>query len=94
VTRSPEGALYDNSAVSSVVNILTRQGDGPPHFYLLEDAGSFATYHIGVGASGLTHGLAWAVDASKLYSGVVANDEYTDQTARVSVTFPSGDTAK
>lgn len=91
VTRSPESALYGNNAVSSVVDIITRQGDGPPHFYLREETGSFATYHIGVGASGLTHGLAWAVDTSRLYSGgVVANDAYTDQSALVSLTYPSG----
>jgi outer membrane cobalamin receptor len=91
VTRSPESALYGNNAVSSVVDIITRQGDGPPHLNLLEEVGNFATYRIGLGASGLTHGLGWAVDASRLYSGgAVANDQYTDQSALVSLTYPSG----
>ena len=91
VTRSPESALYGTNAVSSVVDIITRQGDGPPHLDLLEEAGSFAGNRIGVGASGLTRGLGWSLDASRLYSdGVVANDKYSDQSAMLSVSYPSG----
>ena len=91
MTRSPESALYGNDAVSSVVNIVTRQGDGPPHFSLLEEAGSFYTWRIGVGASGLSHGLGWALDAMRLESsGVVPNDQYLDQSAMVSLNYPSG----
>ena len=91
VTRSPESALYGSDAVSSVVDIITQQGDGPSHFNLLEEVGNFSTYRLAVGASGLTHGLGWSVHASRLYSGgVVANDQYTDQSALVSLTYPSG----
>ncbi|HEY6292259.1 MAG TPA: TonB-dependent receptor [Terriglobia bacterium] len=90
VTRSPESAVYGNNAVSSVVNVVTHQGDGPPRFSLLEEAGSFYTWRIGVGASGLSHGLGWAVDATRLESsGVVPNDQYTDQSAMVSLNYPT-----
>lgn len=90
VTRSPESALYGTNAVSSVVDIITQQGDGPPHFSLTEEAGSFATWRIGLGASGLTHGLGWAVDASRLDSGgPVPNSSYQDQTALLSLSYPS-----
>lgn len=91
VTRSPESALYGTNAVSSVVDIVTRKGDGPPHLSLVEGLGSFDTQRFGVGASGLWRGLDWAVDASRLESnGVVPNDEYTDQSSLVSLTYPSG----
>lgn len=91
VTRSPESALYGTNAVSSVVDIVTRSGDGPPQFSLLEEVGNFATWRIGVGASGLTHGLGWAVDASRLDSGgPVPNSSYQDQSAIVSLSYPSG----
>jgi outer membrane receptor protein involved in Fe transport len=90
VTPSPESALYGTNAVSSVVDIVTHRGDGPPHFWLREEAGSFSTWRIGAGASGLTHGFSWAVDASRLDSaGVVANDQYRNQTALVSLSYPS-----
>ncbi len=91
VTRSPESALYGTNAVSSVVDIVTRSGDGPPQFSLIEEAGSFATWRIGMGASGLTHGLSWAVDASRLDSGgPVPNSSYQDQSSIVSLSYPSG----
>jgi outer membrane receptor protein involved in Fe transport len=91
VTRSPESALYGTNAVSSVVDIITGAGDGPPHFSLLEEAGSYATWRIGMGASGLTRGLGWAVDASRLDSGgPVPNSSYQDQSAIVSLNYPSG----
>ncbi|HEV2423521.1 MAG TPA: TonB-dependent receptor [Terriglobia bacterium] len=90
VTRSPESALYGTNAVSSVVDIVTRSGDGPPHLSLTEEAGSFDTWRTGVGASGLTRGLGWAVDASRLDSGgPVPNSSYQDQSAIVSLTYPS-----
>lgn len=91
VTRSPESALYGTNAVSGVVDVVTRSGDGPPHFSLTEEAGNFDTWRIGVGASGLTHGLGWAVDASRLDSGgPVPNSSYQDQSAIVSLSYPSG----
>jgi outer membrane cobalamin receptor len=90
VTRSPESALYGTNAVSSVVDIVTRSGDGPPQFSAIEEVGSFDTWRIGTGASGLTHGLGWAVDASRLDSGgPVPNSSYQDQSAIVSLSYPS-----
>lgn len=90
VTRSPESALYGTNAVSSVVDIVTRSGDGPPQFSLTEEAGNFDTWRIGVGASGLTRGLGWAVDLSRLDSGgPVPNSSYQDQSALVSLSYPS-----
>lgn len=90
VTRSPESALYGTNAVSSVVDIVTRYGDGPPQFSLTEEAGSFDTWRIGLGGSGLTRGLSWAVDASRLDSGgPVPNSSYQDQSAIVSLSYPS-----
>jgi outer membrane cobalamin receptor len=91
VTRSPESALYGTNAVSSVVDIRTERGEGPPHFSLNEEAGSFATWRIGAAASGLSHGLGWALGASRLDSGgVVPNDQYRDQTSFASLSYPSG----
>jgi outer membrane receptor protein involved in Fe transport len=91
VTRSPESALYGTNAVSSVIDIRTERGEGPPHFSLNEEAGSFATWRIGGAASGLSHGLGWALGASRLDSGgVVPNDQYTDQSSFASLSYPSG----
>ncbi|HUI43826.1 MAG TPA: TonB-dependent receptor [Terriglobia bacterium] len=91
VTRSPESALYGTNAVSSVVDIVSHRGDGPPRFSLREEAGSFASWRIGAGASGLAKGFGWAAEASRLDSGgVVANDQYRNQSALLSLSYPAG----
>ena len=91
VTRSPESALYGTNAVSSVIDIRTERGQGPPHFSLDEAVGSFDTWRIGAAASGLNRGLGWALGASRLDSGgVVPNDQYRDQSSFASFSYPSG----
>ena len=82
VTRGPESALYGSNAVTGVVNIVTERGEGPSHFSLLEETGSFSAWRIAVGGSGLAHGIGWAAHVDRLYSaGVVPNDQYRNQTA-------------
>ena len=91
VVRGPESALYGTNAVSSVIDIRTERGAGPPHFSLEEEAGNFDTWRIGVNASGLSHGFSWAAGASRLdSSGVVPNDQYTDQSSFARFSYPSG----
>ncbi len=88
VTRGPQSALYGSNAVTGVINIVSQSGEGPPHFTLLEEAGSFTTWRIATGASGRTRGLGWAVNVSRLYSGgVVPNDQYRNQTALLSLGY-------
>ncbi len=82
VTRGPESALYGSNAVTGVVNIVSRRGEGPPHFTALAEAGSFTTRRFATGGSGLTRGLSWAYNLSRLDSGgVVSNDRYRNQGA-------------
>lgn len=86
VTRGPQSALYGSNAVTGVVNIVSRRGEGPPHFNLLEEIGSYSTWRVATGASGLTRGLGWAVHVSRMYSGgVVPNDRYRSQNAFLSL---------
>jgi outer membrane receptor protein involved in Fe transport len=88
VLRGPESALYGSNAVTGVINILSRRGDGPPHFSALAEGGSFNTHRYSVGASGLTRGWGWSADVSRLISqGVVANDRYRDQSAFFSLGY-------
>lgn len=82
ITRGPASALYGSNAVSSVINVVTRSGDGPTHFSAQAEAGSFNTHRLAAGASGMARGWGWAADLSQLISqGVVANDRFRNQTA-------------
>jgi outer membrane receptor protein involved in Fe transport len=88
VTRGPESALFGSNAVTGVVNIVTTRGEGPPHFDFQTEGGNFTTRRFVTGGSGLTHGLSWAYDLSRLDSGgTVTNDNYRDQSAILSLGY-------
>ena len=57
VTRGPESALYGPNAVTSVINIVTTQGEGSPHFTLQAEGGSFTTRRFVGNGSGVTRGF-------------------------------------
>jgi len=88
VTRGPESALYGSNAVTGVINIVTRQGEGPPHFTAQAEGGSFTTRRFSTGGSGLTRGLSWGYNLSRLDSGgTVANDWFRNQSAFLSLGY-------
>jgi len=88
VTRGPESALFGANAVTGVVNIVTRRGEGPPHFDFQAEGGNFTTRRFVMGGSGLTHDLSWAFDLSRLDSGgTVTNDSYRNQSAILSLGY-------
>ncbi len=88
VTRGPESALYGSNAVTGVINIVSQRGEGPAHFSGLAEAGSFTTRRFSTGGSGLTRGLGWAYNVSRLDSGgVVPNDNYRNQSAFLSLGY-------
>jgi len=82
VIRGPESALYGPDAVTSVINIVSQRGEGSPHFSGMAEAGSFNTRRVATAGSGLTDGLGWSYDLSRLtFGGVVPNDNYRNQSA-------------
>ena len=88
VVRGGESALYGPDAVTGVVNLVTETGDGPPHFDVLAEGGSYDTYRLSAGGAGSYHGFNWSYDLSRLGSaGVVANDNYRNQSAFISLGY-------
>jgi len=88
VIRGPESALYGSNAVSGVINIETIQGDGPPHFSFLGEAGSLYTWRVATTGAGLNKGFSWAYSLSHLQTrGQIQNDGYRDQTSTVSLGY-------
>jgi outer membrane cobalamin receptor len=82
VARGPLSALYGSNAVAGVINILSRPPVSPPRFSALGEGGSFTTWRTATGGSGVTRGLGWTYNLSRLDSGgVVTNDHYRDQSA-------------
>jgi outer membrane receptor protein involved in Fe transport len=88
VLRGPQSALYGSNAVAGVVNVVTEHGDGPPQFSFLAEGGSFYTRRFATTGAGLTGGFSWAYSLSRLdTNGMVANDNYWNQTATVSLGY-------
>jgi len=82
VTRGPQSALYGSNAVTGVINMVTRRGEGSPRFSAMAEGGSYSTRQFSTGGSGLTRGLSWSFNLSRLVSdGVVENDNYRNQSA-------------
>jgi outer membrane cobalamin receptor len=88
VTRGPESALYGSNAIASVINIVSEPGEGPPRFSFEGEGGSYDTWKISTGGAGLTHGVDWAYDLSRLSTqGPVPYDAYRNQTSFVTLGY-------
>ena len=88
VVRGAQSALYGPDAVTGVVNLVTPTGAGAPHFDALAEGGSFGTYRLATDGGGAFHGFSWSYDLARLASdGVVANDDYWNQTSFVSLGY-------
>jgi outer membrane receptor protein involved in Fe transport len=91
VTRGPESALYGPNALTGVINIVSRQGEGPPRFTALAEGGSYSTRRFATGGTGLNRGFSWSYNFSRLDSdGVVENDNYRNQSAFISLGYRQG----
>jgi outer membrane receptor protein involved in Fe transport len=91
VTRGPESALYGPNALTGVINIVSRRGEGPPRFTAVAEGGSYSTRRFATGGSGLNRGFSWSYNFSRLDSdGVVQNDYYRNQSAFISLGYRQG----
>jgi outer membrane cobalamin receptor len=89
--RGPESALYGSNAVTGVINLISSRGEGPPRFTAMADGGTYETRRFAVGGSGLTRGLSWSFNLSRLDSdGAVVNDNYRNQSAFLSLGYRQG----
>ncbi len=88
VTRGPESALYGSNAIASVINVVTETGEGSPHFSFVGEGGSYDTWRIATGGAGLTHGIDWSYNLSRLSTqGPVPYDTYRNQTSFVTLGY-------
>ena len=60
VLRGPQSALYGSDAIGGVVNIITRQGSGPPRFEFRQEAGSYGTINTSLSAVGSSGAWSYA----------------------------------
>ena len=82
IVRGPASALYGSDAVSGVIQILTRRGEGRPRGSLSFQGGSFGTSRWQGDLSGGTGGLSYAFSlGGNTTDGILAfNNEYRQTT--------------
>jgi vitamin B12 transporter len=103
VLRGPQSTLYGSDALSGVVNIITRKGQGEPRFSFSSSGGTYGTFANNAGVSGggkKTHyslGASYFRSdgfsaASSSYEGNEENDGYHNLTlsGRFGYTFSNG----
>lgn len=69
ILRGPASSLYGSDAIGGVIQVFTRQGDGPFHATGEVGAGSYDTYTATGGFSGSQNGWRYALKASTYKSG-------------------------
>jgi vitamin B12 transporter len=90
VLRGAGGTLYGSEAVGGVVNIITKKGEGAPHFTLSSGGGNIGTAAEQAAFSGASGIFAYSASLGYLTTAGYrpANDDFSDLTsaARIDVT--------
>ncbi len=69
VLRGPQSSLYGSDALGGVINIVTREGDGPARLTVTFEGGSFDTLNETASVSGSTSRLRYAASIAHAFSG-------------------------
>jgi vitamin B12 transporter len=72
VLRGPQSGLYGSDAIGGVINVVTREGQGPARFTAGLEGGSFDTFDQTGGVSGSAGPLHYAADVAHLRVGATA----------------------
>jgi vitamin B12 transporter len=91
IVRGPQSTLYGADAITGVVNIITKKGQGPPSARAWVEGGNYGTAREQVNVQGAFGGFNWNVTGSQFNTeGNLPHDD-SSQTAfsgRVGYDFP------
>ncbi len=78
VLRGPQSTLYGSDAISGVINIITRKGEGQTALSLSSQAGSYGTFNGSTTLSGSSEKINYSLGASFIQSAgfSAANKSY------------------
>lgn len=65
IVRGPASVLYGTDAVTGVVQVFTRRGEGPPRLTADLRGGNYGTLRLGAGVSGGSAGTTYGLDLAR-----------------------------
>ena len=66
VVRGPQSTLYGPRSLAGVIQIFTKQGDGPPEFIMSAEGGSYGTFREAFASKGKIDNFDYSIGASRL----------------------------
>jgi len=91
IIRGTQSTLYGSDALGGVVNIITKSGEGKPHYRLLFEGGSEKSFREGLGSWGRPHPLlAYSFTYTRHVSDRIdEHDDYRNDTlsAKIDLTL-------
>ena len=96
VIRGPQSALYGADAMTGVVNIITKKGEGPPTLTASSEVGTNGTFRHKVSLSGSKENMDYSLSASHYKTSNLSrlsNDDYENVWLSGRVGFALGDDA-
>jgi vitamin B12 transporter len=91
VLRGPQSGLYGSDAIGGVINVITKNGQGPAQFQASAEGGSFETFNQTAGVRGSVEQFHYNANVEHFHSGAtpvtpldllapgeIRNDDYYD----------------
>jgi vitamin B12 transporter len=69
VLRGPQSGLYGSDAIGGVINIITRNGSGPPQLVAALEGGSFQTFNQAAAVSGWQDAFNYVLNVEHEHAG-------------------------
>ncbi len=96
IVRGPAGALYGSDAVASVIQLITRRGEGPLRGSLRALLGSDDTYEVATSLSGGTERFGYSFSAGRYATDGVnsLNNDADDTALRTRLDYEPGESVR
>jgi vitamin B12 transporter len=92
IVRGPQSTLYGPRALAGVIQIFTKQGDGPPDITLSEEGGTYDTFRETLESEGKIDGFDYSIGASRIDTdNARPNNQYRNSAAITNVGWSPND---
>jgi vitamin B12 transporter len=92
IVRGPQSSLYGPRAMAGVIQIFTKQGEGPPGIKLSSEGGSYDTFRESLESDGKIDKFDYSIGASRLDTdNARPNNQYRNSAGIANIGWSPGD---